>query len=56
MGRAHHAGDSAAPWHNCRQDNSTTVRIANAESNQEGLHEHVSDRLYTQADGEDDNV
>ena len=30
------------------------IRIANAESDQEGLHEHVSDRLYIQADSEDD--
>ena len=30
------------------------IRIANAESDQEGLHEHVSDQLYAQADSQDD--
>ena len=32
------------------------TRIANAESDQEGLHEHVSEQLYTQGDSRDDDV
>lgn len=56
MARANFAADCGAAEGDRRLDNSTDLCVGNAEDDQEGLHEHVSNQFYTQADRDDDNV
>ena len=56
MAWADFAGDCGAGWGDRRLDHSTALCVGYAEDDQERLHEHVSDQLYTQANRDDGDV